>query len=520
MEGKKKVIIVDDEQIIRRGIRTFIPWEKIGCKLIGEASNGIEALSLMEKTTADIVITDIRMPMMDGLELTEELYSKYPHCKVIILTGYSDFEYARKALRFHVTDYLLKPVGEEGLVDVLRKTVLQLNKEDRANRKVTESLNELRQSILRELIAGEIIAKELKARIAGVGFNLDEIRLSEDDKYQVIITFPVELFKGSMNIEIPKNAISLNYVLDGTGSIIVALSIDDKREVDCFFKQLHDVKACALIGNVFCGIDGIRESFKQALEVYKWYYGVRSAGLLHYNSLEKLRNKFIRTLPHPMDMVIAKSRLVEIMDSLYHSLETTGESEVEKLPASLLHDAIIKGNTKADFIEDCARLYHFAISLAEERGILISNMEASLFLKLKEIISWQKILEQIKDAFLQWKLQVGKHIKNHYSPLTLKTIDYIKSHFKSDIYLRDIAKLFKTSESHLSRVFKHDTGMNFTSWVNRYRVEYSKELLASIELKLYDIADLSGFSDYKYYTRQFKRYVGISPLNFRKNLFS
>jgi len=517
-----KVLLVDDEQIIRKGIRTFIPWENLGCRLAGEASDGEEALALMETVRADIVLTDIRMPGMDGLELAGELGRRYPRCKVIILTGYGDFEYARQAIKYRVTDYLLKPVGEEELTDVLQKTLRALRQEveerqsnNRLQEMVSDNLGEIRRKILEDLIHGRGEPDALRHRAEQAGLDLP---VNAD--YQVLLLFPEsaggEPDSGGLP-EIPGDFPVLPVRQEGRKGLLVLLVRRAGAEgTDCradrFYRDLRSRDILSAAGSAAAGPGGIALSHREAQEAFSWRVYLDRPGVIHYSSREQLRDRFLRELPPPVSPGEAETFLAEQFLSLH--------PDTGSLTAQLLHGCLLAGQTREDYIRFCRRLYLLARKEAERKGIRIAGSEGDPFADTEGLYSWKLLLERAGTVFRQLEGQVSGHTEQHYSPLTVQAIRYIENHFKEDITLSRIAEVTGVSESHISRMFKKDTGINFIPWVNRFRVEYSRELLASPELKLYNVADLAGFSDYKYYTLQFKRYTGISPMEYRKNLLS
>lgn len=217
-----KVLLVDDEQIARQGIRTFVPWKELGCRLVGEASDGTEALALMEKLRADIVITDIRMPGMDGLELTAELVRIYPGCKVIILTGYEDFSYARQAIQYQVVDYLLKPVGEEELAESLKKVVAVLEEEAERRREntrmrcmVSDNLEEIRRKILEDLLYGRMKGDAIRRQTECLGVDLPEAA-----DYQVVF---LPDHPAAEDVGPPEESVGISHSLDGRAGRLILL---------------------------------------------------------------------------------------------------------------------------------------------------------------------------------------------------------------------------------------------------------------------------------------------------------
>jgi two-component system, response regulator YesN len=504
-----KVIIVDDEQIIRQGIKTFVPWEKLKCTMVGEAANGLEALQLMEEVNADIIISDIRMPLMDGLDLSRELRLKYPECKIILLTGYEDFEYAKKALQYQVEDYLLKPVGDDELTRVIKKTVEKLEAESIEQKKniqlksvVIENKDSIFKHYIEDLITGRISDDQILPQIEDL-----HITLVEDGLYQLIIIFPDQNLS---DLIIPESSYDIPCQIDGQEGRLILYYCDPME--DLFFKNLNLKKISAAVGSKVVGVKNFQQSLLEAESACKYRYFLTSPTLIYHSDKDLVKTRFLRTLPPPMKYENVERKVIE----MFHSLHP----EMNDLLSRLLHSCLLDGNQQEVYIRYCRRIYNLARKEVERKGIKISLNKNDPFESVNNYDQWKTIQHKTERIYLELEKIVLKSSENQFSLITSQTISYIEKHFKEDISLSHIAEILSVSESHISRIFKKETGINFVPWVNRFRVEYSLDLLASGEYKLYDIADLSGFSDYKYYTRQFKRFMGISPTEFRKNLLS
>ena len=174
-----KIILVDDEEEVRRGVLNKIQWNKYGFEIVGEAENGKEALEIVEKNTPDIVITDIKMPFMDGMKLTQILYERFPTIKTIILTGFDEFEYAKTAIKLNVIEYVLKPVSSEDIIELLINVKEKLDREfeEKKNIKLLKesyikSLPILREKFLSSIIRGNINIDEIKEKEKKYNVNL------------------------------------------------------------------------------------------------------------------------------------------------------------------------------------------------------------------------------------------------------------------------------------------------------------------------------------------------------------
>lgn len=503
------VLIVDDERIIRQGIKTFIPWEELGCALAGEAENGKQALEIMEEKDIQIVITDIRMPFIDGLELSREIRDKHPDCRIIILTGYEDFEYAKKALHYQVSEYLLKPVGDDELTDVLRTTVGKIKAEwkkasedDRIRTLLNRSRKSIVSRILNNLIEGTVPGEIIEEHSEDL-----KLKFDWNGSFQAVL-----LSHGDFHSEfqVPEGSLEMEHVVDGEKmSFVLYGGSSDK---DDFWKDLNSLEIAAAAGSRVTGKENICHSYAEAREARSYLPYLFAPAIVHYTEKERFKKRFLRDLPDPLSYGEVEKKIVR----MFRSLQPDGENLLPRL----LHYLLIEGGTRREFIRLSRRLYNIALKEAERGGIALAVGTGDIFSRVSELESWHSVLNKISEIFGRLCEMIGQARDQKYSSLTNRVISHIERHFKEDISLSSAAENTGVSESHISRVFKKDTGMNFVPWVNRYRVEYSKELLACGDLKLYDIADLSGFNDYKYYAQQFKKFTGISPSDYRNNYFA
>jgi len=502
-----KILLVDDELIIRKGMRTFIPWEKLDCTLAGEASDGMEALKIMKDIHADIVITDIRMPGMDGLELAGNLQKEFPDTKIILLTGFDDFEYARKALRYNVVEYLLKPVGEEELTRVLQKTVADIKTAEQNNHITEENRVSLQQDLTRKLLYRGDEIPLLIPRLKKLGMEIDN-----RSGYQSVIIFPVsENFRNP----IPDSSFTIPFNKDEINCLLFLVIQKENRSAGAAIHELlwavEQSNLSAAVGLKITGYSRIHESRESAEEAFSYRHFLTGPGIIHSADLPRIRKKFLDTLPPPLSPEELKKMVIHEFRSL--------KPEVENIGARLLSYCLNENLNLNDYLRFCRILFQQAQAEIREKGFPVSS-RADPVPEIQPLDSWQDILQKINRLFSELGQSEEQQLKKGFSLVTVQAVRYIENHFKDDISLKDISDITSVSESHISRIFKRDTGINLIPWINRFRVNYSKDLLETTDLKLYDIADLSGFSNYKYYFLQFKKFVGITPGEYRENHLS
>lgn len=349
-----KLLIVDDEKIIREGLTNTIKWDDLGIQLIGAAKNGEEALMLCEKHHPSIVLTDVRMPKMNGLELMKKIKESMPFIKVIILSGHDEFSYAKEAIKYGAVDYLVKPVIAHELEKVIRDVIDQLSEDIRQDNLIIERYREM-----------------------------------------------------NMALEQYYNAIK-------TGSYMES--------------KMH---------------------------------------------LLRVVNELVRkNMPIEHFQELCNQVVITVMSMLKESGYIT---EIEYFePYNNIHKLIVNCTQQKDLI-DC--------------------------------------LNEFNNSIIVWIME-NKNDKYH-ATIQL-AIEYIEDHFGESITVENIADVVQLNKDYFSHIFKKSIGESFTDYLNKRRIEEAKKLLLQKKYKIYEIADMVGYSDYKYFSKVFKKLVGISPNKFIK----
>lgn len=349
-----KVVLVDDEKMIRDGLAYTMPWAEMGVEVAGTASNGEAALEFIREKKPHVVLTDIKMPIMDGLELLKAVKEEIPSTRVIILSGYDEFSYAQQALKYGASDYLIKPVDAVEL------------------RKVMEKL---------------------------------------------IDSFQEELLE-----DLPK--------------------LDLQNEIQSIVEPYINA---ILLGNFQAAAVQINKIFES------------------------------QTFREPLGKS-HKKQVVEIVDRIFRVLKEDGIEIEDKL--------------HMDFLNSCRSL----VSITEP-----SEMKDWMYRFTEKITG---LVEEKKD--------------NSCHMLIRKAVEYIENHYNEDLSVRKVADEVHLNADYFSHLFKKIRKESFTDYLNRVRVEKAKKLMSEHIYKLYEISDMVGYSDYKYFSSIFKKYVGVSPIEYSK----
>ena len=288
-----RVIIVDDEPVIRRGLRETIEWDALGLEVAGEAADGIEALKLIRETRPEILITDIRMPEMDGIELIREVKKLDLNIKITILSGYSDYDYLKAAIRLGVDNYLLKPIDNDELISNLRNAVDEIEKEAAVSLQIRQGTVLLRSNTLRRLVTGNINDEELREKAEFLRIPLEE------DRYVCAVCtvsrqVPENIRESFFREAVAEKKDGRLAFMDGDGNLALLLMpksgdrADIRREPDSLAEKAREEHGMTLmigVGNEANTLAGIRGSYEAAREALEYGAFLKNGGIVWYDEV-------------------------------------------------------------------------------------------------------------------------------------------------------------------------------------------------------------------------------------------
>jgi two-component system response regulator YesN len=518
----KRVLIVDDEYLVRLGLKTTIDWEAHGYRIVGEAANGKEALELFDLVKPDILMTDIKMAVMDGLELLSGIKEMGRRVQVVILSNYDDFSYARKAMALGASRYLLKSeISESTLIEMLHSLRLE-EKEDGG---VSDDLESARRKYLQEQLFG-----------FSADANIDPALLSPP---------PPELFPNPPYIAIKCGCLSPTFedapdMPLKTLQSIVASSFDFEDVTCCtavfkssfYLTMLCSVKKLEpqymermkehcrmMIRNIHnyldfevrLGLSALGDGMDfpkllaQAEEARKYSFFTQNS-ITVYKERSAVPNLIGTRVNHSKvkRLVGAKNRahLTEYIHQVFSKLE-----------AQRYYPAV-----KSAFVD----FLSVAKSICDERNLDLStglNEVKFDYDNLSRIPSLEHAKLYLLDIY-STILDAIHSNNSSYSYTIRKCMEYIEENYALNISQEDVAKAVEISSSYLSMIFKQETGINFVAYLNKVRIEKAKELLKGTNLKIYEIAEKVGFASPYYFSRVFKDLVGCSCKEYRDELYN
>jgi len=532
-----KVLIIDDEPIIRKGLKNIINWKSFGCEVCGEAADGQDGGELIRKHLPDIIITDIKMPVIDGLAMLREIKSTVPDSKIIILTGYREFDYAHEALKIGAFDFLLKPSRIEELTSVISRAVKELKfKRDRAEE--LDKLNELfRQniSILREKLLYDIIyeintdKEDILQKLELYGISIKRfylmvvqndaedsgnIEISQHDRhlYQfgIIRTFH-EVFDDKFEVI----DITLNNI--GVAFLVMPLEEDVSGLLDKKCGYLQDI-ICRCFGftiSIAISSEGtefteLPQKFNECMAAlaHKFYMGSNS--IIFHSDV----NTFFKYDNH--------SILDKLQKALIEGVKSGNEDLVRERLQDICYYLKNIDPAKQDLIKS---FYWNSISsinnirhtlMEKESGKKLEYSELSgLYGLIEKCSNAEELNTMLEESALAVTQKVNSYNSRSMKLVLRKAIDYLHEHYNEQITLNEISEHTFVSPYYISRMFKRETGKNFVDYLNEIRIEKAKEMLKDVRYKTYEIAEKVGIPDAHYFSRLFKKYVGLTPTEYR-----
>ncbi|WP_078408605.1 response regulator [Priestia abyssalis] len=521
-----RALIVDDEQHVREGIKLLGQWDDQGIKEIFEAENGEEAVDLIKKYKPAIIFTDMKMPKMDGIQLLEWIKNNQSGSKTIVVTGYDDYHYMRKAIHFGSADYILKPIDPEILNDTLANAVAEWKKEE-ASRKKDKSIHQLmnemkpvyRDRKLTQLLNSQKIDQSI----------YEEMGLHITQNYEVAIIRindrTIDPFKGDRDLAYftilnvinevlseKKCGIGFRY-LSNKGEIVI-IFWDQLEQADQLLQQIYlslikSLKvSCPMgLGKIVGQVSNLMESYKHAKEL-----------LLSSNVLAKTE---LRVYTEEVEKPMLLTNLMDYSSQIEQAIQT-GEIRVfEEIIQNLLKEfqesRTLSLRQLLHFEKEYQVMSHRWLKKYEVPYFVTDHVEKQIDLFFDQQGTFQ--LEQYTNRKKREIALFLKIVKRH-SPQKNKNViaeieQYLQANFNRDVKLQEIADRFYLSREYISRKFKQEFNENISDYLVKIRMNKAKSLLKNSQLKIYEIANMIGYQDDKYFRKVFKKIEGITPNEYR-----
>lgn len=537
-----KLLLVDDKVNVVKGIMKMADWTSHNIEVMGSASNGREALALIRQNAPDIIITDIYMPIMDGLELSRAVLKKRPCSKIILLSGYDKFEYAQKAIEIGIFKYLLKPVAIDKIVGAVcqaRDALMESQKEQEIrdyflkNRDFRET-DASRCDLLHQLICGEeaLSGEYLFTMLNDMGF-----RLRIGAKGFLVMVLSCESINGRpVSADIRNTAGLANKVC----RLIEEIT---PKELQCIAYEEKDGNIAVIINtadikeeNIEKNIAGLVRSYNEALEdrlevkaslgIGKWYEDICNVRQSYKEACMALSCRFTR----------GAGNTISINQILSEKTQMDGEifCHIKKLIGSM-------GSHTASEMDKCI---NDLICYVEHHHILMPHILKGIFHNVVSVIYWEfsNNNEFLCEYFKDVDLYEGMNNAGDYEKLkkcfqdTMRLLQegialekrmntedavkiakkYIMNHLSGDLSLEKISTVVHLHPVYFTRIFRQKEGRTFSEYVKQARMEKAKELLSSSGEKIMTVAQTVGFADRRYFSDVFKSVTGLTPSEYKE----
>ena len=532
------IILVDDEEEVRKSIIKQIDWESAGFQVVGDAENGEDALEKIEVLEPDVVLTDIRMPYMDGLTLAEKIRQRYPSTKVVIFSGYDDFEYAQKAIKLNVTEYILKPVNVEELTSILKRIKSNLDEEIEEKRNVSRLRENYRKSlpIIREQFFNDMVHRRLADDLIESKLREYDIPITGARKW-IIAAIDVEKSddrsKKTLSLHEEEELIPISVMqivreklksycrfslfqsTAEAGMVVIAALDDDNTTTGLIdvlgdickeTKRILEVPVTIGIGHSVTGLSKIAGSYQSAVEALGYKAVVGSGITIYINDMEPVGS--------------GKLEFDNSDESDFISAVKFGPDE--KIEAVMVR---ISGKLES------ARV-HYRQQQVYVFGVLntVIQMIQQYDLNLEEILGGEleylSVIDKLqkREEFGDWLLKTAHKMNqaiNQERDITTRQViqqakQYIMDNYQNpDLSVEMICRHLHMSPAYFSTMFKKETGQAYIAYLTEIRLNKAVELLNKTDDKTYVIASKVGYQEQNYFSYVFKKKFGVSPTKFR-----
>ncbi|MEK3982750.1 response regulator transcription factor [Paenibacillus sp. FSL K6-3166] len=508
-----KIMIVDDEMLVRQGIKHLWDWEQEGYRIVGEASNGLEALNMIDEVSPHIILTDIVMPVMGGEKLVKIVKEKYPHIEIIVLSSFSEYDYVRSTFQSGVADYILKPKLEaDYLLSILNKVTAKMtgmkttdqgsNAGEKQLLLVIEKLMTGYESVVEPTLLQSMFPYR---QFAFFGTDMRHIKDSSDK-----LTFANEIERGIQKLALDDVVfIRLKFVND---SVIYLLNANPEPWDELVIELRYLVSEM---------VQGAREShfiisqsfmeFKRLGEIYRDNYLKLARYSFYLPERNLIENDHLPGLPGAYQEL----DIGELMEQLRRK-------QYQKAFTAFLENVHLRSmDYRIDIFEFKSLLGNFIFNVATTLGKMkyeIGGLEEAkydYFRRIDEALYAGDAIA-VAEAFIREVERTIGETNTSVNPNMTMLINYIQEHYADPITLTEVAKQFHFNASYLSSYFTAHNGEGFSEYLNKVRLEKAMELLETTEHSISDISASVGYSDQSYFTKVFKKQTGISPSRYRR----
>jgi len=524
-----KAILADDEPFIRQGLKKLIDWGKCGYEVIAEAGDGLEAFEFIKKFQPDLVIADIKMPGMDGIELLEKVRGIFgDKIKFVILSGYYEFEYAKRAIRGKAAEYILKPVNKEEFSGVLEKIRLECDALEEQKKMQIQKEKFLDMQKLKNILIGKCSAEDLEdaKKFLSYSPSMRYISFELDDNDEKFGNMPPE-----KRVEVQKECFELlsrylggfeKNVLFGleqesniydvgfvyTNDMAQRANLSEQEYINKIYNFLKEKLCCGIeiyIGQMVCKIEELSES-RRSVSVARAFhkFSESEAPISYYDEVAYKKSR---------GFGIEKNLIQKLIECVKNNCPEEIESCIDRI-----YDEFKENLPEPQFIQTSIYylLYRLA-ELAKEFDKEADQQEAMRYISQEAFdkIAARGSAVHFKKFVLEYAAYLEQLKKSVSGGVLPKIENYIKENYNKNLTLKSLGKQFFINEVYLGQLFKKEFGVSFKDYLTSMRIAHAEKLLAQTDVKVYKIAEEVGFSNPDYFISKFVQVKGVTPYQYR-----
>lgn len=530
------VMLVDDEEDARQAIIQKLDWERMGFQVIGYADNGEDALEIAERFRPDVVMTDIRMPFMDGLTLSRKLKQISRDIKIVVFSGFDEFEYAKEAIKIEVEEYILKPINANELKNVFTRLKEKLDAEIGAKRDIErlhnyymESLPIMREQLMIGLLEGRLSKNRVMEMMKSYGLDLNSPYYIVGIVHIDNSTIPTNIGEDSLPSE-ELITLSLKQIVDEMlkpccrfksfvyleSVVVIGFLNDDKKSNEMIYTmdqicksayRILERKTSAGIGFLCDDLMDINHSYQGAKDAVDYRVLLESNQAIYIHDIESQinhqstwENQYTETILREIKVGEAADLDKAIDDLIYYIKKTAISIQLYQISLLELITEIFK----------LGRAYQLDMNKVLGKDFNINETIYQLD-SLDSLREWlQDICGKVRDSIRRERIDTTKL-------LVERAVEYINENYhNSDLSVDTLCQFLNVSASYFSTLFKRETGTSFVRYLTNVRMEKALKMLNTTEEKAYNIAGKVGYMDPNYFSYVFKKHYGVSPTKYRK----
>ncbi len=519
-----KVLLVDDEPMALEGLKYVVDWGTLGFSICGTCCNGKEAADAMDKYEPDVIITDIKMPVMDGMDLIR--YAREhgkENIKFIVVSGYGEFEYAKKAMQYAVRFFLQKPIFQEEIYEIIIEVKKNLDQICRDKESAKMDQKAILDGVLGNLLWGsdseeafEYIKSFWDEDTFLMGWNCVVIELECSDRRDVNHESKKIRLKVLKAIDQGIKSISGTFVLEqSSNTFIILTSLNNeeqqKNKINYMAKRIYENLDLVVssgftigVGENVVGLNAVKHSYTTAVVAlgYRFYRGMPC--LIFYNEIKEKTYNFEFN-----DLFMSSKVLEEVQELQSNKIENVISATFEYFKINRIDPDIVIMFTSNMICKINNLIYQFDHKSKE----FVDN---HTILELKD---HERTMEELKKFFQLFCLgccEYFKKVRYSNSESTISKIEsFINENYKRNITIRELSKKVYMHPTYLGQLFIRKFGIGFNEYVHRLRIEEAKRLMNGTDLKNYEIAEGIGYNNYNSFLQQFEKFTGMKPTEFR-----